>query len=83
MAMLVAGAAGFIDNHLTDRLLGAGRPVIGVDKLSRETEANLAQAARDPRRSCVLSLKWFLAVFDFHRLGHHNRPGRYGATAWR
>ena len=49
MAMLVAGAAGFIGSHLTDRLLGAGHRVIGVDNLSRGTEANLAQAARDPQ----------------------------------
>ncbi len=83
MAILVAGAAGFIGSHLTDRLHGAGHRVIGVDKLSCETEANLAQAARDPRRSCVLSPKWFLAVLDFRRLERPNRPGRSGATAWR
>ena len=49
MAMLVAGAAGFIGSHLTDRLLNAGHLVIGVDNLSRGTEANLSAAVRDRR----------------------------------
>ena len=49
MAMLVAGAAGFIGSHLTDRLLGAGLRVVGVDNLCRGTEANLAAALGDPR----------------------------------
>ncbi len=40
MRVLVTGAAGFLGSHLTDRLLGEGHTVIGVDNLStgdRET----------------------------------------------
>jgi UDP-glucose 4-epimerase len=47
--MLVAGAAGFIGSHLTDRLLREGHRVIGVDNLSRGTESNMEAAARNPR----------------------------------
>ena len=49
MAMLVAGAAGFIGSHLTDRLLGAGPRVVGADNLCRGTETNLEAALRNPR----------------------------------
>jgi UDP-glucose 4-epimerase len=49
MTMLVAGAAGFIGSHLTDRLLDAGHRVLGVDNLIRGTEANIAAAGRNPR----------------------------------
>jgi len=31
---LVTGSAGFIGSHLTDKLLGLGREVIGFDDLS-------------------------------------------------
>lgn len=39
---LVLGAAGFIGSHLTDRLLGLGATVIGVDSLSTSDGTNLA-----------------------------------------
>jgi UDP-glucose 4-epimerase len=55
MAMMVVGAAGFIGSHLTDRLLGDGHVVIGVDNLSRGREANL-NAARDSPRFHFLQL---------------------------
>ena len=34
MRVLVTGAAGFLGSHLTDRLLGEGHSVLGVDNLS-------------------------------------------------
>jgi UDP-glucose 4-epimerase len=53
MAMLVAGAAGFIGSHLCDRLLGAGHRVIGVDNFSRGTTANIEAASQNRRFQLV------------------------------
>jgi dTDP-glucose 4,6-dehydratase len=46
---LVTGAAGFLGSHLTDRLLGDGYLVLGVDNLSTGDAANLAHLANDSR----------------------------------
>ncbi len=46
---LVTGAAGFLGSHLTDRLLGDGYMVLGVDNLSTGTRENLAHLANDSR----------------------------------
>ncbi len=46
---LVTGAAGFLGSHLTDRLLGEGCLVIGVDNLSTGDAGNLAHLANDSR----------------------------------
>jgi dTDP-glucose 4,6-dehydratase len=45
MRVLVTGAAGFLGSHLTDRLLGEGHSVIGVDNLSTGSLDNLAHLA--------------------------------------
>jgi dTDP-glucose 4,6-dehydratase len=49
MRVLVAGAAGFLGSHLTDRLLGEGHSVVGVDNLSTGDAQNLAHLAQGPR----------------------------------
>jgi len=48
---LVTGAAGFLGSHLTDRLLGEGYSVLGVDNLSTGDQGNLAHLANDSRFS--------------------------------
>ena len=49
MRIVVTGAAGFIGSHLTDRLLGDGHSVLGVDNLSTGSLDNLAHLADEPR----------------------------------
>ena len=49
MHILVTGAAGFLGSHLTDRLLGEGHTVLGVDNLSTGDMDNLAHLAHEPR----------------------------------
>jgi len=46
---LVTGAAGFLGSHLSDRLLGEGYSVLGVDNLSTGDAENLAHLADDSR----------------------------------
>jgi dTDP-glucose 4,6-dehydratase len=48
---LVTGAAGFLGSHLTDRLLGEGYSVLGVDNLCTGDLANLTHLAHEPRFS--------------------------------
>src|SRR5580658_6117683 len=49
MHILVSGAAGFLGSHLTDRLLGEGHTVVGVDNLSTGDMDNLAHLAHESR----------------------------------
>ncbi len=49
MRVLVTGAAGFLGSHLTDRLLGEGHSVLGVDNFSTGNRENLAHLAEEPR----------------------------------
>jgi dTDP-glucose 4,6-dehydratase len=49
MHVLVTGAAGFLGSHLTDRLLGEGHTVLGVDNLSTGDPENLAHLSGEPR----------------------------------
>lgn len=49
MRILVTGAAGFLGSHLTDRLLGEGHSVLGVDNLSTGDLDNIAHLKNEPR----------------------------------
>ncbi|MGA2049167.1 MAG: UDP-glucuronic acid decarboxylase family protein [Terracidiphilus sp.] len=49
MRVLVTGAAGFLGSHLTDRLLGEGHSVLGVDNFSTGDAENIAHLAHEPR----------------------------------
>ena len=49
MRVLVTGAAGFLGSHLTDRLIGEGHSVIGVDNLSTGDLGNIAHLGNEPR----------------------------------
>ena len=49
MRILVTGAAGFLGSHLTDRLLGEGHTVAGVDNLSTGDQENIAHLDGEPR----------------------------------
>jgi dTDP-glucose 4,6-dehydratase len=47
--VLVTGASGFLGSHLTDRLIGEGHSVLGVDNLSTGDLANIAHLENEPR----------------------------------
>lgn len=51
MRVLVTGAAGFLGSHLTDRLLGEGHSVLGVDNLSTGDLGNIAHLKNESRFS--------------------------------
>ena len=49
MRVLVTGAAGFLGSHLTDRLIGEGHSVIGVDNLSTGDLGNIEHLKSESR----------------------------------
>ena len=49
MRVVITGAAGFLGSHLTDRFLGEGHEVVGVDNLITGDTTNLAHLEREPR----------------------------------
>ncbi len=49
MRIVVAGCAGFIGYHLTERLLADGHHVVGVDNFVSGCRANVEELARHPR----------------------------------
>jgi dTDP-glucose 4,6-dehydratase len=48
MRVLVTGASGFLGSHLTDRLIGEGHSVLGVDNLSTGDLGNIAHLKNEP-----------------------------------
>ena len=54
-AHLVTGAAGFLGSHLTDRLLGEGHTVLGVDNLSTGDSGKPRASGRRSRASGLKS----------------------------
>jgi dTDP-glucose 4,6-dehydratase len=51
--VLVAGAAGFIGSHLTDRLLADGHEVVGIDNFITGNPRNLSHLHSNPRFTFV------------------------------
>ncbi len=49
MRILIAGAAGFLGSHLSDRWIADGHSVLGVDNLCTGSLENLKQLANEPR----------------------------------
>jgi dTDP-glucose 4,6-dehydratase len=49
MRILITGAAGFLGSHLTDRFLGDGHHVVGMDNFITGSRANLAHLENEPR----------------------------------
>jgi dTDP-glucose 4,6-dehydratase len=50
---VVTGGAGFLGSHLTDRLLGEGYSVIGVDNFITGNPANLEHLKKEPKFSFI------------------------------
>ena len=53
MKYLVTGAAGFIGMHVSERLLGAGHEVVGIDNLNDYYDVRLKQARLDNLSACA------------------------------
>jgi len=65
---LVTGAAGFLGSHLTDRLLGEGHSVVGVDNLATGDTDNVAHLEGEPRFS--LEQRDICRPFDVGRVDY-------------
>ncbi|HSI84049.1 MAG: UDP-glucuronic acid decarboxylase family protein [Candidatus Methylacidiphilales bacterium] len=50
---VVTGGAGFLGSHLTDRLLGEGYRVIGIDNFVTGNRANVEHLANEPRYTLI------------------------------
>jgi len=46
--ILITGAAGFLGSHLSQKMLGLGHSVIGLDDLSTGSERNLKELKQNP-----------------------------------
>jgi dTDP-glucose 4,6-dehydratase len=49
MRVLITGAAGFLGSHLSDRFLGEGHEVVGMDNLITGSRENIAHLEQDRR----------------------------------
>jgi UDP-glucuronate decarboxylase len=54
MRLLVAGAAGFLGSHLSEKLLRLGYEVIGIDNLYTGSKNNLSTVVSNPRFTFLL-----------------------------
>ncbi len=66
--IIVTGAAGFIGSNLTDRLLGLGAEVVGIDNLFNGRMENLQEAMKNKKfqfhKGDVRDLNFLLDVFE-------------------
>jgi dTDP-glucose 4,6-dehydratase len=53
MRIVVTGAAGFLGSHLTDKLLGKGHEVVGIDNFITGSRVNLAHLEENDRFSLI------------------------------
>ncbi|MFT3789098.1 MAG: SDR family oxidoreductase [Tepidisphaeraceae bacterium] len=53
MRILISGGAGFLSSHLTDRLLGQGHEVVGVDNFITGRAENIAHLQGNPKYTFV------------------------------
>jgi len=66
--VLITGAAGFIGFHLSQKLIGQGNQVIGVDNLNDYYDVSLKQARLD-------QLSQHDTMFEFHRMDLSDNQG--------
>lgn len=66
--ILVTGAAGFLGSHLTDRLLGEGHTVLGVDNLSTGDLCNIDHLKNESR--FAFEMRDICVPFDPGRLDY-------------
>ena len=77
--VLIAGSAGFIGSHLTDRYLERGCTVVGVDNLITGAQANLDRARAGERFTFIRSdvaASWDEIIAEVERL--QKALGKYG-----
>ena len=73
---VVTGGAGFLGSHLTDRLLGEGYSVIGVDNFITGNPANLEHLKKEPKFSFIEQdvSKHIAIPGDVHLIFHFASP---------
>lgn len=63
MRILITGAAGFLGSHLTDRLLGEGNEVIGIDNLSTGSIENVEHLSRNKYFTLIIhDISYYISI---------------------
>lgn len=78
--ILVTGAAGFLGSHLTERLLGRGDYVLGVDNYYTGVRENVAQLLGNPRFELMrhdVTFPLFVEVDEIFNLAAPASPVHY------